>query len=75
MNMEGVAGSNAIDSRAVGVTVMLALAVLPPKVAVMTDVPMATPLATPVVLLTVATVTVPDDQTDVGETLTDAPSA
>ena len=47
---------------------------MPPKLAVMTDVPLATPVATPVVGTTVATPGVPEVQLEVAVTLRDDPS-
>jgi hypothetical protein len=70
-----VAGVTAIDTNVAVVTVNAAVAVLPPKVAVMSDVPLATPMARPVVGATVATPGVPEVQVeDVVTSLVD-PSA
>jgi len=60
--IEGVAGVTAIDTNVAAVTVKLAVPVLPPKLAVMTEVPPLTAEATPEVLLTVATPVVPELQ-------------
>jgi hypothetical protein len=72
---EAVAGVTAIDVNVAAVTVSVAVAVWPPKVAVMTDVPLATPVATPDVLLTVATPGVPEVQPEYAVTSRDDPSA
>lgn len=56
------------------VTVRVAEPVLPPKPALMAAVPALTPAATPVLLLTVATVAVADAQTDKAVTFLDVPS-
>jgi hypothetical protein len=54
--MEGLAGVTPIDTRVAAATVTPALAVLPPKVAVIVEVPADTPVTRPVLTPTVATV-------------------
>jgi hypothetical protein len=70
-----VAGVTAIDINVAAGTVKVAEPVLPPKLAVMTDVPTATPVAMPDVLLTVATPVVPEVQLEDAVTSLDVPSA
>lgn len=57
-----VAGVTATDIKVAAVTVNVTGALWPPKLAVMTDVPPTTPVATPDRLLTVATLVVPEVQ-------------
>jgi len=60
--IEAVAGVNVKPFDVAAFTVKVAVAVLPPKVAVMSDVPGATPVAEPVCNPTVATARVPEPQ-------------
>ena len=57
-----VAGVTVIELNVAGVTVKVAEPDMPPKLAVMTDAPLATPVARPDVLLTEATLVVPEVQ-------------
>ena len=67
--------ATAIDVKVAAVTVRVAAGdVCPPKVAVMSDVPGATPVATPVFATTVATAGVPELQTEVAVTSREVPS-
>ena len=74
IGIEAVAGVTVIDTNVAAVTVKVAEPDLPSKVAVMTDVPMATPVARPDVLLTVATPVVPEVQLEDAVTSRDVPS-
>jgi hypothetical protein len=74
MATDGLTGVTEMDSSAAFVTVNIAEPVLPPKLALMVDVPAATPIARPVVLLTVATVVIADTQADEVDTLREVPS-
>jgi hypothetical protein len=71
---EAVKGVTAIELNVAAVTVKVAEPAMPPKLAVMTDVPMATPIARPDVLLTVATLVVPEVQMEDAVTSRDVPS-
>ena len=68
------AGVTAIELNVAAFTVKVAEPVMPPKLAVMTDVPTATPAAAPEVLLTVATPVVPEVQLEDAVTSLDVPS-
>jgi hypothetical protein len=74
IGIEAVGGVTAIELNVAAVTVKVAVPDLSPKVAVMTDVPLATPVAMPDVLLTVATLVVPEVQLEDAVTSRDAPS-
>ena len=69
-----VKGVTTIELKVAAVTVKVAEPELLPKVAVMTDVPTVTPRARPDVLLTVATLVVPEVQTEEAVTSMDVPS-
>jgi len=69
------AGATAIDTNVSGFTVKVREAAMPPKLAVMTDGPAATPVASPDVLLIVATLVVPEVQLEDAVTSLDDPSA
>ena len=69
-----VKGVTTIELNVAAVTVKVAEPDLAPKVAVMTDVPTVTPRARPDVLLTVATLVVPEVQTEEAVTSMDVPS-
>lgn len=60
---DAVAGVTAIDCNTAAFTVKVAVALWPPKVAVMTDDPEATAVARPVAGVIVATLVVPELQT------------
>ena len=68
-----VAGVTAIDTSAGAVTVMVLLLLIAPWVAVIVDVPIATAVASPLVLI-VATVVVDDDQVTVEDIFEVEPS-
>ena len=74
----GVAGVTETDVRVAAVTVSVAVAVLPPKVAVITDAPGFTPVARPLfakpLAFSVAVAKVPDTQTAVAVISADVPS-
>lgn len=62
MGTEAVAGVMAMETNVAPVTVKLAELVLPAKVAVMSAVPLTTPVARPEVALTLATLVLPELQ-------------
>lgn len=62
--MLGAAGVNAIELKIASVTVSSVVASSAPKVAVITDEPMATPLARPVALMLATSGSVDDQMTD-----------
>ena len=74
LGIEAVGGVTAIETNVAAVTVRVAEADWPSKLAVMTDVPMAAPAARPDVLLTVATPVVPEIQLEDAVTSRDVPS-
>ena len=74
IGIEAVNGVTTIELNVAAVTVKVAEPALPPKLAVMTDVPLATPVARPDVLLTVATLVVPEVQLEDAVTSLDDPS-
>ena len=71
---EAAAGVAAIDTRVAALTFKFDVAATPPKFAMMTEVPTATPTARPDALLIVALATVPDVQAEDAVTSTDDPS-
>jgi hypothetical protein len=74
IGIEAVNGVTTIELNVAAVTVKVAEPDLPPKSAVMTDVPMAMPAARPDALLTVATPVVPEIQLEDAVTSLDDPS-
>ncbi|MEO8169481.1 MAG: hypothetical protein ABI575_01295 [Oxalobacteraceae bacterium] len=74
IGIDAVAGVTAMDTKVSAVTVKVPEPDLPPKSAVMTEVPLATPVAAPDVLFTVATLVLPEIQLEDAVTLRVDPS-
>jgi hypothetical protein len=72
--IEAAIGVTMIDCNVTALTFNVAVAVMPPKAAVMSDVTLVTPTATPVVGETVATAVVPEVQLEDAVTSRDEPS-